>query len=758
MDYNKFLESKRIVVEPSGFSVPKEQINNMLFPFQRDIVIWSLQKGKAAVFEGTGLGKTFQSLEWSKHVHQHTGGDILILAPLAVSHQTVREGQKFGIEVRHCRQQSDVRPGINITNYERLHLFDSVNFAGVVLDESSILKNFDAQTRKTIIAAFGNTPYKLACTATPAPNDYMELGNHAEFLGVLSYNEMLSMFFVHDSGETSKWRLKGHAQKDFWNWVASWAVMLEKPSDLGYDDNGFILPHLNIRQITVKTDKPPKNSLFVVEARTLHEQRKAKRNSLSDRVKACAEIVNSLDEPCIVWCYLNDESEMLVKTINNAVEVRGSHLPEYKESSLLGFSEGKIQKLISKPSIAGHGMNWQHCSKVVFCGLDHSFESWFQAIRRCWRFGQVKPVDVYVVVAETEGAIVENIKRKEKEFKEMLSGMISATQEITKVNIRGTSREVSEYATDIARGKGWEIHLGDCVEVTRNIPDDSIHFTIFSPPFSSLYTYSNSKRDMGNCRGEEEFLTHFRYLVNELYRVLAPGRLLSVHCMNLPTTKQHHGVIGISDFRGDIIRLFQQSGFIYHSEVCIWKDPVTAMHRTKALGLLHKQLKKDSAMCRQGLPEYLVTFRKPGENLERISHTDQNFPVELWQRYASPVWANVKSIDFDGFIHFEHDINPSGTLQKESAREYSDEKHICPLALSIIERALQLWTNPNDVVLDPFDGIGSTGYVAVKAGRRHIGIELKRSYWEQAVGNLQRAEAEMGIRQLALFESEVVDG
>lgn len=280
----------------------------------------------------------------------------------------------------------------------------------------------------------------------------------------------------------------------------------------------------------------------------------------------------------------------------------------------------------------------------------------------------------------------------------------------------------------------YAVYQGDCVEVVKGIPDNSIHYSIFSPPFASLYTYSNSDRDMGNCKDDEEFMQHFRFLVKELYRVTMPGRLLSFHCMNLPTSKAHHGYIGIQDFRGDLIRVFEAEGWIFHSEVCIWKDPVTAMQRTKALGLLHKQLKKDSAMSRQGIPDYLVTMRKPGENPEPISHTAEEFPVSLWQRYASPVWM---------------DINPSNTLQHRSAREEKDEKHIAPLQLEVIERALMLWSNPGDTVLSPFGGIGSEGYVAVKMGRKSVSIELKRSYYEQNVRNHEMAVAE--ISQPTLF-------
>lgn len=729
MNYEQFLNSKRIITTDSGFA--PGAINQLLFPFQRDIVTWSLRKGKVAIFADCGLGKTPMQLEWADRVCKHTEGNVLILAPLAVARQTVREGEKFGITITPCRQQTDVRAGVNITNYEMLQHFNPESFMGVVLDESSILKAYDGKTRTEIINDFKHTPYKLACTATPAPNDFMELGNHSEFLGVMNRNEMLSMFFVHDGGDTSKWRLKGHAEDKFWEWVASWAVVIQKPSDLGYEDGKFILPELDIKQHTVLGDAP-ESALFAIEALTLQERQAARRASTERRVKECANLVNSGSEPWIVWCDLNAESELLAKSIPDAVEVRGSDKQEYKEKSMLGFADGSIRVLVTKPSIAGFGMNWQHCNNVAFVGLSDSYELFYQAVRRCWRFGQVKPVNVHVITAETEGAVVANIERKERDAAKMITEMIKHTQNITSQNIRSTRREIVDYTRSKAEGKGWTLHLGDCVEVVSEIPSNSVHYSIFSPPFASLYTYSNSERDMGNCKGEKEFYQHFEYLVKELYRVIMPGRLVSFHCMDLPMMKQRDGQIGLKDFPAELRNMFEKAEFIYHSKVTIWKDPVVEMQRTKALGLLHKQIRKDSAMCRQGIPDYLITMRKPGDNPERIEHTHETFPVDLWQRYASPVWM---------------DINQSKTLQRESAREEKDEKHICPLQLDVIERALQLWTNPNDLVLSPFAGIGSEGYVSLKANRQFVGAELKPSYFEQAKRNLANAE----IKQDSLF-------
>lgn len=726
-DYQSFLASKQLVVRPSGITVAEDAINPALFDFQRDLVRWALRKGRAALFAGTGLGKTAMQLVWADHVCRETSGNVLILAPLAVAEQTVREGGKFGVAVKHCASMTEAEPGITVTNYERLHLFDPSKFAGVVLDESSILKAYDGATRTQIIEAFAETPFKLACTATPAPNDYMELGNHAEFLGVMSRVEMLSMFFVHDGGETQKWRLKGHADRDFWRWVCSWAAMLTNPGDLGYDGSAFVLPSLSYHHHVVESTEAPEGYLFAIEARTLQEQRAARRASLEERVRVCAELVNASDEPWVVWCDLNAEADALCRAIPGAINVQGSDDAETKARNLLGFADGAFRVLISKPSVCGYGMNWQHCHNVAFVGVSHSWEQYYQAIRRCWRFGQTQPVACHVITSRAEGAVVANLKRKERDAERMQREMVNHMSELNRADLHATAREEDDYEQRAEYGKRWALHLGDCVDVTREMADDSIDYSIFSPPFASLYTYSNSTRDMGNVKTHGEFYQHFMFLVHELARVLKPGRLLSFHCMNLPTSKVRDGVIGISDFRGDLIRMFQDAGFIYHSEVVIWKDPVTAMQRTKALGLLYKQLKKDSAMSRQGIPDYLVTMRKPGANPEPVTKDPETFPVELWQRYASPVWM---------------DINPSDTLQRESAREEKDERHIAPLQLEVIRRAIELWTNPNDLVLDPFMGIGSTGVVALETNRRAVGVELKGSYFRQAVANLRRAETE----------------
>lgn len=724
MGYQEFLASKLVTQPPTGLAtVPP--LNPQLFPFEKDIVTWALKRGRAAIFADCGMGKTFMQLEWARCMD----GEVLILAPLAVATQTCAEGSKFGIDLAYARSPSDISQRITITNYEMLEKFDPARFRAVVLDESSILKSYTGKFRTLIIDMFKDTPFRLACTATPAPNDHIELGNHAEFLGIMSRTEMLAMYFLHDGGSTQNWRLKGHAENAFWRWLASWAVMIRKPSDLGYDDGDFILPPLEPKQIIVDSNIPTDGMLFPMEAKTLGERRAARRNSTGDRVAACAELANASREPWIVWCDMNAESVALAAAIDGAKEVTGSMSPEDKERILNEFSRGELRVLVSKPSIAGFGMNWQHCANVAFVGLSDSWEQYYQAIRRCWRFGQKQTVRVYVIASEQEGAVIRNIERKELDAQRMAEGMVGHMRETMMENMKGITRMTDEYKTTEEKGEGWRMILGDCVESVRAMPDESIHYSIFSPPFASLYTYSNSERDMGNCKDSQEFLAHFEFLAGELFRVIKTGRLLSFHCMLLPTSKARDGIIGLRDFRGDMIRIFERAGFVFHSEVVIWKDPVTAMQRTKALGLLHKQLKKDSCMSRQGIPDYLVTMRKPGVNAEPVSHTNESFPVGVWQNYASPIWM---------------DIEPNDTLQYRRAREDKDERHICPLQLEVIRRALRLWTNKGDLVLSPFGGIASEGYVALQMAREYIGVELKESYFVQACKNLQEAKRDLG--------------
>jgi superfamily II DNA or RNA helicase len=710
MTYTEFIAAKKQKVSDAGFEVA--DLHEGLFPFQKDCVKTALKKGRFAIFADCGLGKTFMQLEWSQKVVEHTGRPVLILAPLAVSGQTVEEGKKFGYTVSKVTDiptinRYDLPAGIYITNYEQLNNIDPQQFAGIVLDESSILKNFEGAIRTQVINDFANTPYKLACTATPSPNDPMELGNHAEFLNVMSRQEMLAMYFIHDGGETAKWRLKKHSHKVFWQWVKQWAVVPIPPPE-------FILPPLNLIEKQIITDKRDNGQLFNDVAISATNFNAELRITKIQRLTQVAEIVNNSKENFVIWVKQNEEGEELRRLIPEAIEVKGSDDPDWKEEMLLGFAQNKFRILITKAKIAQFGLNYQNCHNTIFASPDFSFEAMYQSIRRFLRFRQEHTVNAWLITTDTMQNVIQSFKRKQDQFDEMqrelMEEMNDAPQSKVKLDRFGS-----------IQGDGYLIQRGDCVELIKTVADESIGFSIFSPPFAELYTYSDLPEDMGNSRDYNEFLFAFKFLVKDLFRVMWSGRNVAVHCMDLPIQKGKEGYIGLRDFSNMIRTAFEDAGFIYHSRVTIWKDPVVEMQRTKALGLLHKQVKKDAAMSRVGLPDYLLVFRKPGEHEHPVKC---DIPVDLWQKYASPVW---------------YDIDYGDTLNGRAGRDEKDEKHICPLQLPTIERAIHLWANKGDTVLTPFMGIGSEVYQALLMDRKAIGFELKHSYFNLAAKNCRIA-------------------
>lgn len=708
MNYNEFLESKKKTIIQSGFDINQDQLNYNLFPFQKFIVQRALKAGKYAIFADCGLGKTLMQLTWAEQVVRQTNKPVLILAPLAVVGQTKQEGLKFGINMND----------IFVYNYEQINNLDCSIYSGIVLDESSILKNYEGETKKLIIDNFKFTPYKLACTATPSPNDPMELGNHSEFLDIMSRNEMLAMYFVHDGGETAKWRLKGHAVKLFYQFIGTWAIMLNKPQDIGFEMTGYSLPELKLIEKQIITANRDNGQLFndaIISATNFNQEL---RLTKLERLEEVVNIIkNNPTENYIIWIKQNEEGEALKKLLPEAVEVKGSDSNEWKESKLLGFANNEFRILITKTKIASFGMNYQNCRNQIFASLDFSFEGLYQAIRRSYRFGQKEIVNIYLITTDTMANVKQAIDNKQKQFEIMQDEMSKAIN----ANLNNNIINSTSYNVDEVNNEFYSVKRGDCVELIKNVPDESVGFSIFSPPFAELYTYSNHIEDMGNSSDYNQFLTQFSFLIKELYRVVQSGRNVAVHCMDLPIQKGKHGFIGLRDFSGLILKAFEESGFIYHSRVTIWKDPVVEMQRTKALGLLHKQVKKDSTMSRVGIPDYLMIFRKDGERSNPVTSTD--IPVDLWQKYASPVWM---------------DINYGNTLQGfRNGRDANDEKHICPLQLETIERAIHLYTNVNDTVFTPFMGIGSEVFQAVKMNRKGIGFELKESYYDLAKKNLQ---------------------
>lgn len=1051
-----------------------------LFGFQATATEWALRRGRAAIFAATGLGKTLMELEWARQV----GGPILLLAPLAVGSQILREAERFEVPARTVADGSELADGVNIANYERLHRFDPDGLMGLILDESSILKAFDGRTRRDLTLFGERVPMRLCATATPAPNDHDELGQHAEFLGVLTAREMLALYFTQDGNTTNKWRLKGHAREPFWRWVASWALAFNGPADIGHEEEQgrFDLPPLQVRPVVVDTeDQHAIGTLFRAEASTLIERREARRRTLPERVAATAALVAAEPaEPWLLWCDLNAESAALTKAIPGAVEVKGSDSSEHKERALLGFAEGSVRVLVSKPSICGHGLNFQRCARMVFVGLSDSFERYYQAVRRCWRYGQTRAVDAYVVTAAVEGAVARNIERKERQMEEMMRELVANVGR-TAEHLDRTPRE-----QDLAEGDGWRMMLGDCVERLSELEEGSVGLSVFSPPFPSMYVYTDDPRDMGNVADVETMIEQFSYLIPELLRVLMPGRSVAIHLAQAQTRKRDGQEIGLRDFRGATIDAMTAGGFTYYGEATIdkalrngtpvltpdgwvpvedvgvglsvvgangmptavaarhpqgerdlyrvafsdgthidccgdhlwttrtlgarstggpwltltteslagetmtpsgrrryevplvepidgedvdlpldgytlgallgdgaftqnavsicarehtiavadlpdghewrrykgtdraagavavygiacerdlglhgrrawekhvpvrylfagaatrlavlrglmdtdgritmrggadfrvtsqqlaedvvylvrslggvarisevgesvydylgerrvgrqqwrvslnlgmcpftlpakaerWKptrrmphreitsvefigrgeatcisvaaadglfvcDNVTVTHncpqvkavRTKDRGLLFKTLAKDSAHMRMAQADYLLQFRKPGENprpiragqSERYENPDGWITPEEWIEWAAPVWYRASE-------GYPGGIRETDTLNVSAAREGKDERHLCPLQLGVIERAVKLWTAPGEIVCSPFAGVGSEGVGALRLKRRFVGVELKRSYFDTARANLAAAAA--SVDQTTLF-------
>lgn len=723
MDYIDFIKTKAKTLELSGFDVNEKDLNSNLFDFQKHIVKKALKNGKYAIFADCGLGKTIMQLEWANQVVKHTNKSVLILTPLAVSGQTIQEGLKFGININKIQNDNYKKGiGIYISNYEQLNNIDCEVFSGVVLDESSILKNFTGVYKKLIINNFKNTNYKLACTATPAPNDLNEIGNHSEFLDVMDANDMRMRWFVRDEG-MNNYRLKGHADNDFYSWIAFWSSVLRSPNDIGFIADGYNLPPLNYFEKQIITDVKDNGKLFNDNSVNATEFNKELRLTLIPRLDSVAEIVNNSKETFIIWVNQNAEEEYICKLIPEAKAVRGSDLPEKKEKILLGFANNEFRVLVTKKKIAQYGLNFQNCNNQIFASLDFSFEGLYQSIRRSYRFGQKNEVNIYFVTTDTMENVVETINFKQNQFNKMMEQItqnVNAKEYKLKIDYNRVEHKTNNY----------HIINGDSCELIKEIPSNSIDLSVFSPPFSTLFTYSDNIRDMGNCISDEEFFQQQDYLLKELYRIIKPGRLVCVHSKDLARYKNSSGYSGMWDFTGEYHRAMEKAGFKYHSKITIWIDPVLEMQRTKTQRLLYKQVTSDSSYTGIGMPEYITIFRKwegNEDDWEPITNkTKQNFDLNTWQKWASPVWS---------------DINRTNVLNNfRGAREEKDEKHIAPLQLDIIERCIGLWSNKGETVFTPFLGIGSEIFQALQMDRKGIGFELKESYFDIAKRNLDSVE------------------
>jgi DNA modification methylase len=757
--YLEFLKTKEHKISDCGINILYDNIHSILFNWQKDIVAWACRKGRCAVFLDTGLGKTFIQLEWARLIGENT----LIIAPLSVARQTVREAKKIDSDIKYVRSQKEVTKDnkIWITNYEMADQFDYSYFNAVVLDESSILKSIGGKTRQKLTELCSNIKYRLCCTATPAPNDYIELGNHTEFLGICRQSEMLAMFFINANKEHTivienktyrkkgsnkngtEWRLKHHAEQSFFKWLSSWAITMTKPSDLGYNDNGFILPELKIIPIYIHSDYKPKNQLFFTQLHGIGDRANVRQSTVNGKLDKLKEIVSSDNHQWIIWCGLDTESKGAISVLDNATEVKGSDNLDYKVETLEQFQDGKVNILVTKPKIAGFGMNFQNAHNMIFLGLNDSWETFYQCIRREWRYGQKEPVNVYLIIHEAETEIYQNILRKDamaKRLKEKLVEQIRIYEEEelgVKVKIK------MEYEENTIRGNNWLAMLGDSCERLKEIDDNSIDLSVYSPPFGDLYVYSSSDRDLGNSRDWNEFFEHYKYIIREVLRVTKQGRLTCVHTSDIPAMAQKDGYIGIRDFPGEVIRAYEKEGWIFVGRAFVPKNPQAQAIRTHSSALLFVSLRRDSSDSRPALIDQILLFKKDGENqVPVLPVKNGEIDNETWIKWANGIW--------DG-------ISESDTLQFTKARGIDDEKHICPLQLGTIERCIKLYSNPNEMVLTPFGGIGSEAYMALKLGRKATLIELKPEYFNVAVNNMKQAEQSKNNDNLFSFSNIEVD-
>lgn len=721
IEYDKFISNKTKAILGSGFDAVGGW--EWLYPFQEYTVKKALKSARYAIFGDCGLGKSRMQLTWAIEVANRTNKPVLILAPLAVVDQTIVEGIKVDIIVdeyfKICDDETILSMGgVFISNYEQLDNIDCSIFGGIVLDESSILKNFTGATRNKLVEAFSDTEYRLCCTATPSPNDELELGNHSEFLGYMTSQDMRAMFFTTDKEiiKGNKYRLKNHAISEFYRWVSTWALMISKPSDIGFSDEGYDLPPLKYHSIEIITPKKDNGSLhndIAVSATSHHGEL---RETMALRMAEVVKLINGNSEQWIVWIIQDEEGEYLRKLIPEAIEVSGSDKPATKKKNLLGFANNEFRVLITKAKIGGFGLNYQNCHNQVFPSPDFSFEKLYQMVRRSYRFGQEHQVNVYIINTDTMQNVIGSIKEKEVKFEQMKKEMQLA------MNYE-YSAELKDFTTKTIEGDNFKLINGDCVEVMRTIETESIDYCFFSPPFGAMYVFSNDPKDFSNVRDNDEMYDHFKYLIPEIYRAMKSGRLVSMHVMQSTTLLGRDGYYSIKDFRGDLIRLFQYFGFYFHAEVMIRKDPKTAAIRTKNRQLMHGTTKTDSSIVRPGLADYIITFRKQGENKIPIQN---NLPFDVWCKIAEPVWI---------------DIEESDTVRYMDAKDAKDERHITPTQKGAIKNCYSMWVNKGETVLSPFSGVASEGVVAIDMGMKYIGIELKESYFNSSVTNLKNAEA-----------------
>lgn len=813
MDYLQFLQNKTESFQPVGFDVPLSGLNPNLFDWQKSIVKWALKTGRPLGALAVGLGKTIIQVEWAKHIQAHTNGKILFVCPLAVAHQTISEAARLNaVTIAYVRSQDEAEAATTpfvITNQELIlkDYFDPNAYSGLVLDEASkMLKAFTGKTRQKLTYTYDVVPYRSAWTATPAPNKLVELLNYAEFLGVMTTGEALTRWFVRDSKKANQLRLKGHSETEFWQWLASWCVMMDKPGAIGFSDEGYDLPPLHIHQEMVKvdqsrafaqTDNNGQRRMFLDASLSATSMWQEKRETVDDRAATAADIVKSKpDESWLIWCDTNYEEQALARSIPDAVVVTGSQSIDTKEDLLNRFVQGKIKRLITKPSIAGFGLNCQYvCSNMVFAGLTHKWEQVHQALGRIYRFKQTRDCHAYMVYAESESNIVETLAEKQRQYQEMQAKMTIAMKKNGWGSQNGITRMSAQINEDTFTGRNWTLHQGDAVQWMRRLADHSIHLGISSWPFSDQYMYSASLVDFGNNANDDAFFEQMDYLIPELYRATIPGRLQIVHAKDrIVYGTKNNGYFRIERFSDRCAEAMEKHGFLFVGRITIATDPVRENNQTNRLG--YGRLQKDASTIHVGMPEYGLIFRKPhtpsakgGMWSDIKVELSNDYTLAQHQLDSNSLWRSSGERlrypwEVDGYNYHEHlkwledldqrgelgrangqplptnhqavwwDIQRTNCLNGSMARSNKDERHICPLQLDFIERCIRRWSRPGETVLDYFAGIGSVPYQALLLDRAGLGIELKPEYCHWAVKHLQQAVLETS--QIDMFRKDTL--